>query len=74
MGEEGVLTIEQYLNSVLKDGDTLAFDGRVMSAKEGYGYEKEYANKNINVVYEYDLIDAICRKMNHLCQKKKHFY
>ena len=41
MGEEGVPTIEQYLNSVLKDGDTLAFDGRIMSAKEGYGYEKD---------------------------------
>ena len=70
MGEEGVPTIEQYLNSVLKDGDTLAFDGRVMSAKEGYGYEKEYANKNINVVYEYDLIDAIWEDRPSMSEEK----
>ena len=70
MGEEGVPTIEQYLNSVLKDGDTLAFDGRVMSAKEGYGYEKDYANKNINVVYEYDLIDAIWEDRPSMSEEK----
>lgn len=59
MGEQGVETVEQYLNRVLKDGDTLAFDGRVLNAKEGYGYEKEYSDKNINIVYEYDLIDEL---------------
>ena len=46
MGEQGVETVEQYLNRVLKDGDTLAFDGRVLNAKEGYGYEKEYSDMN----------------------------
>lgn len=59
MGEEGVPTVEQYLDKVLKNGDTLAFDGRVISAKEGNNYEKKYNEKNIKIVYEYDLIDDL---------------
>lgn len=59
MGEENVPTIEEYLDSVLKDGDTLAFDGRVVSAKEGKSYEEKYSYKNIKITYEYDLIDKL---------------
>ena len=59
MGEEGVLTVEEYLDAVLKEGDTLAFDGRVISAKEGSNYEDKYREKDIKIVYEYDLIDDL---------------
>lgn len=59
MGEEGVLTVEEYLDEVLKKGDTLAFDGRVISAKEGNNYEKKYGEKGIKIVYEYDLVDEL---------------
>ncbi len=70
MGEEGVPTIEQYLDSVLNDGDTLAFDGRTISAKEGYGYEKEYSQKNVKIVYEYDLIDELWQDRPNMSEEK----
>lgn len=70
MGEEGVPTIEQYLKNVLKEGDTLAFDGRVISAKKGYEYENEYKDKNIKIIYEYDLIDSIWKDRAPLSREK----
>ncbi|GAA0104207.1 aminopeptidase P family protein [Paraclostridium sordellii] len=59
MGEEGVPTTEEYLYESLKDGKTLGFDGRVICAKEGINLEKKLANKNIKIVYDYDLVGMI---------------
>lgn len=70
MGEEGVLTVDEYLNTVLKDGDILAFDGRVISAKEGQGYENNYTEKNVKIVYEYDLIDELWENRPKIVDEK----
>ncbi len=39
-GEEGVLTIKEFLSENLKSGDTLAFDGRVITADTVLEWEK----------------------------------
>ncbi|CEQ17536.1 aminopeptidase P family protein [Paraclostridium sordellii] len=59
MGEEGVPTTEEYLYESLKEGKTLGFDGRVICAKEGINLEKKLAKKNIQIVYDYDLVGMI---------------
>ena len=46
MGEPDVPTIEEYLKSTLKAGETIGFDGRVISAKEGLEYEKIAKNSH----------------------------
>ncbi len=40
MGERGVPKITEYLKVSLKDGDVLAFDGRLLPAKKGMEYKK----------------------------------
>lgn len=37
-GEPGVPTVTEYLDARLKEGDTLAYDGRTFSYAEGVGY------------------------------------
>ena len=59
MREEGVPTVEEFLKTNLKEGMTLAFDGRVIPAEEGISFEKEFASKNIRIAYEEDLADKI---------------
>lgn len=57
-GNKDVPTIGQYLNSILKDKNTLAFDGRVL----GYYMYNYYTNPikaNINVVSDIDLINEV---------------
>lgn len=59
MGEPGVLTIEQYLKETLKSGETLGFDGRVVSVGEGQEYEKIAKVNHAKVNYNEDLISEI---------------
>ncbi len=59
MGQEGVPSIEEFLFENIKDGGTLGFDGRVVSAKEGSYYAGMLSNKGVKVEYQYDLIDGV---------------
>ncbi len=57
MGQPGVPKIWEYLETALAEGETVGFDGRVVSVTEGEEYEKIASEKNGKVVYAYDLID-----------------
>ena len=50
MGQPDVPTIQEYLESVLSDASTLAFDGRVVDNATGSLYAKKF-----NVIYDVDL-------------------
>lgn len=59
MFHENVPSIGEFLQSEMKEGQTLGFDGRVMPASIGKKYEKDLADKNIRFLYDKDLADAI---------------
>lgn len=58
-GEPGVPTIEEYIFNVMPVGGTLGFDGRVISSQQGRKLKEKLVDKNINVIYNYDLVDGI---------------
>ncbi|MCD7862576.1 MAG: aminopeptidase P family N-terminal domain-containing protein [Lachnospiraceae bacterium] len=59
MGEPDVPTIEEFLKDHIKEGQTLGFDGRVVSKGQGTKYA-EITQKNGAVIsYREDLIDKI---------------
>ena len=53
VGNVGVPTVKEFLNSVLSKESVIGFDGRVVSVSEGQVYE------DFKIKYEYDLVDAI---------------
>lgn len=59
MGEPDVPELNAYIEEVLKEGETLGFDGRVVSVGEGEGYAAIAWKKNAKVNYQVDLIDEI---------------
>lgn len=59
MLDEGVPAIEAFLCSEMKEGQTLGFDGRVISAMDGKKYEKVLQEKKIRFAYEKDLAEII---------------
>ena len=59
MGEPSVPEMNAYIEEVLKEGETLGFDGRVVSVGEGEGYAAIARKKNAKVNYQVDLIDEI---------------
>lgn len=54
MAEEGVPTIEEYLEKNVKDGQVVGFDGRVVDASFGRKLEKCYS-----LSYDKDVADAL---------------
>lgn len=58
-GSEGVMSIEQYIESNLKEGGVLGFDGRVVNDRMGRGFEKIANTKNASLKIDKDLIDEI---------------
>lgn len=58
-GEPEVPTINEFLNSNLKEGETLAFDGRVVPFGQGETYAEIAADNNAHLKTGVDLIDAI---------------
>ena len=62
MNEPGVPTIEEFLKENMAEGQTLAFDGRVVSDTLGAGYEKIMADKGGKIVYDTDLADEVWKE------------
>lgn len=58
-GEKQVPTIKEYLKQSLRPGQTLAFDGRIVSAGTGLEYEREWAALGIKLMYDQDLAAAL---------------
>ena len=56
---EGVPTIEEFLADKMKEGETLGFDGRVVSTGMGISLENKLADKKISFVYNVDLADQV---------------
>lgn len=59
MLDEGVPTIEDFLAQNMKQGQTLGFDGRVISSRAGKKLEEKLADKEIRIAYEKDLAEQI---------------
>ncbi|MBE5893814.1 MAG: aminopeptidase P family protein [Lachnospiraceae bacterium] len=59
MQEKDVPTIEELLCEKMQAGQTLGFDGRVVSASEGRNLEKKLAEKQVNIAYAQDLAETI---------------
>lgn len=59
MAEEGVPTIPEYLEQNVKNGDTVAFDGRVVEAGFGKELEQRFHGKQINMKIDSDLADSV---------------
>ena len=59
MLDDGVPTIEEFLEANMKQGQTLGFDGRVIAVAGGQKYEKLVAGKQGRLLYEQDLAEQI---------------
>ncbi|MCM1112427.1 MAG: aminopeptidase P family protein [Muribaculum sp.] len=61
MQEEGVPSIEEFLAARMQDGQTLGFDGRVVSARDGRRYEEKFAaaGKRIRIECTMDLAETL---------------
>ena len=59
MFEPGVPSVNEYLEEILQAGQTLSFDGRVVSVGAGDEYAEIAKKKGAKVDYQEDLIDEI---------------
>lgn len=59
MGEEGVPTVDEYVEGVLKEGETIGFDGRVVNAGWGKKLCAIADRKHGALSVDEDLIDRI---------------
>lgn len=59
MAEEGVPTIEEYLDQNVTEGQTIGFDGRVVDATFGKKLETMLADRHVKFAYEKDVADAL---------------
>lgn len=59
MGQEGVPTVEEYLEQVLPAGGTLGFDGRVINSMTGEELKSKLKEKQISFACREDLVGMI---------------
>lgn len=59
IGEEGVLTVKEYIESTLKEGECIGFDGRVVSGSFGRELKEIADRKKGSLSVDEDLIDLI---------------
>ena len=59
MHEKGVLSIKEYLEQNMKDGEVLGFDGRVVTASYALSLEKVLSDKNMEFKYDKDIAGAL---------------
>lgn len=62
MAEEGVPDIPEFLESHMQKGQTLGFDGRVVTAKEGEKLAKILSCKEITLACEKDLAQTVWKE------------
>ncbi|MBQ6806503.1 MAG: aminopeptidase P family protein [Lachnospiraceae bacterium] len=59
MMEEGVPTIQEYLEKQMKEGQTLGFDGKVINSAYGKKLEEVLKDNGITIRYEKDLAGSL---------------
>lgn len=59
MSEEGVPTVQEYLEQNVKSGNTIGFDGRVVDASFGRDLEKQFEKKNVSIVCDRDIAEPL---------------
>lgn len=59
MGEPDVPTLTDYVKQELADGQTIGFDGRVMSAGDGLVFEKIAEEKHGIIIWNLDLAEEV---------------
>ena len=59
MGQEGVPSINEYLQKVMPEGGKLGFDGRVINDQMGAGLQEALEDKHVTISYEEDLVGEI---------------
>lgn len=59
MGEPDVPTLTDYVKKELADGQTIGFDGRVMSAGDGLVFEKIAEEKHGIIIWNLDLAEEV---------------
>ena len=69
MGEEGVPTVDEYIEQTLKEGETLGFDGRVVNSTWGATLEDIVSKKNGKLAVDEDLVDIIWRDRPELSKE-----
>ncbi|MEY8391804.1 aminopeptidase P family protein [Lachnospiraceae bacterium] len=69
MGEEGVPSVEEYVERKLPAGGCLGFDGRVVSAGAGEAYAKLASEKQCRLAATEDLAGIIWKNRPRLQQK-----
>ncbi len=69
MGESGVPTIEQFIETSLPEEGSLGVDGRSVSMGEGQLYERVVSRKRGRIAYQQDLIDGIWKERPPLSEE-----
>lgn len=73
MGEPGVPTIAEYIESVLGESENIGFDGRTIGITEGEQYEEIAKEKHGQVYYMAVIWLMRSGKRDRLCLKNRHF-
>lgn len=69
MGEEGVLTVDEFIAEKLPEGGCLGFDGRVVNGRWGSRLKKTAEEKHASLHVTEDLISFIWKERPALSQK-----
>ncbi len=69
MGQEGVPTVDEYIENILSEKQVLAFDGRVINGTWGTKLKKIADRKKASVYDKEDLIDIIWNDRPPLAKK-----
>ncbi|MGN0483552.1 MAG: aminopeptidase P family protein [Lachnospiraceae bacterium] len=70
MGEEGVPTVEQFVEMHLSDGGCIGFDGRTMNSLDGETFQKISEKKHGRLETKWDLVDEIWQNRPTFSEKK----
>lgn len=70
MGEEGVPTVKEYLESIMEAGQVLGFDGRCVDYRYADSLEKMLHKKDVRIVYQLDLVGEIWEDRPALLSKE----
>lgn len=70
MGEEGVPTVQEFLEDKLPQGGTLGFDGRLVNSAEAQKYEKMVQEKGGRLYVAEDLVDLVWADRPELPKEK----